>query len=133
MLGLMQDWPLLVHKVLDHAATYAGDKEIVTRGIEGPMRRTNWRAVHERSRRLAKALARRGIKSGDRLATLRFALRAFSRLCPINGACVCAFRPSKADPTNASRGAGRDPPTNPNTPHRRFGDSQWGGPAVGFF
>ncbi len=70
MLGLMQDWPLLVHKVLDHAATYAGDKEIVTRGIEGPIRRTNWQAVHERSRRLAKALARRGIKSGDRLATL---------------------------------------------------------------
>ena len=70
MLGLMQDWPLLVHKVLDHAAIYAGDKEIVSRGVEGPMRRTNWRTIHERSRRLAKALTRRGVKTGDRLATL---------------------------------------------------------------
>src|SRR5580693_8117543 len=27
MLGLMQDWPLLVHKIIDHAALYHGDRE----------------------------------------------------------------------------------------------------------
>ena len=70
MLGLMQDWPLLVHRVLDHAATYAGDKEIVTRSIEGPVRRTTWGGIHNRSLRLAKALTKRGAKPGDRLATL---------------------------------------------------------------
>ena len=70
MLGLMQDWPLLVHRVLDHAATYAGDKEIVTRSIEGPVRRTTWGGIHNRSLRLAKALTKRGVKPGDRLATL---------------------------------------------------------------
>ncbi len=70
MLGLMQDWPLLVHKVLDHAATYAADKEIVTRGVEGPIRRSTWLRTHERALRLAKALVARGMKSGDRIATL---------------------------------------------------------------
>lgn len=70
MLGLMQDWPLLVHKVLDHAATYAATREIVTRGIEGPIRRTNWATIHQRSKTLAKVLAKRGIKPADRVATL---------------------------------------------------------------
>jgi len=70
MLGLMQDWPLLVHRVLDHAATYAANREIVTRAVEGPIRRTTWAQVHTRSLQLAKALSRRGIKPGDRLATL---------------------------------------------------------------
>ena len=70
MLGLMQDWPLLVHKVLDHAAIYAADREIVTRSVEGPIRRTTWSKVHERSRKLAKALTKRGVKAGDRIATL---------------------------------------------------------------
>jgi fatty-acyl-CoA synthase len=70
MLGLMQDWPLLVHKVLDHAATYFGDKEIVTRGVEGPIRRTTYGAIHGRAKALAKALVSRGIQPGDRVATL---------------------------------------------------------------
>ena len=33
MLGLMQDWPLLVHKIIDHAALYHGDREVVTRSV----------------------------------------------------------------------------------------------------
>ena len=31
MKGLMQDWPLLVHRVLDHAARWHGEREIVSR------------------------------------------------------------------------------------------------------
>jgi fatty-acyl-CoA synthase len=70
MLGLMQDWPLLVHKILDHAALYHGDREIVTRSVEGPIRRSNYRTVHGRARRVAKALDKAGVKFGDRVATL---------------------------------------------------------------
>ena len=29
MLGQMQDWPLLVHKIIDHAAQQFGDREVV--------------------------------------------------------------------------------------------------------
>ena len=70
MLGLMQDWPLLVHKIIDHAATYHGDREIVTRTVEGPIHRTDYRTIRERALKLAKALDKKGIKLGDRVATL---------------------------------------------------------------
>jgi fatty-acyl-CoA synthase len=70
MLGLMQDWPLLVHKIIDHAALYHGDREVVSRSVEGPIHRTNYREIAARARRVAKALDRAGIKLGDRVGTL---------------------------------------------------------------
>ncbi len=70
MLGLMQDWPLLQHKVIDHAASQFGNVEIVTRSIEGPIHRTTYRQARDRALRVAQALARDGIKLGDRVATL---------------------------------------------------------------
>jgi fatty-acyl-CoA synthase len=70
MLGLMQDWPLTVDRILDHAKTWHGDTEIVSRSIEGPIVRTTYAAVHERAKRLSNALAKLGIKPGDRVATL---------------------------------------------------------------
>ncbi|HEX2590693.1 MAG TPA: 3-(methylthio)propionyl-CoA ligase, partial [Rhizomicrobium sp.] len=70
MLGLMQDWPLLAHKIIDHAALYHGDREIVSRSVEGPIHRTNYAEIAVRSRRVAEALDRHGIKLGDRVATL---------------------------------------------------------------
>src|SRR5271154_5006008 len=70
MLGLMQDWPLLVHKIIDHAAQYHGDREVVSRSVEGPIVRTNYAQIASRARRVAKALDARGFKLGDRIATL---------------------------------------------------------------
>src|SRR5688572_19817962 len=42
MKGLMQDWPLLVHRVLDHAARWHGEREIVSRSVEGPIHRCTY-------------------------------------------------------------------------------------------
>ena len=70
MLGLMQDWPLLVHRILDHAATHHGEREMVTRSLEGPIRRSTYSELHSRSRRVAKGLTSMGVKLGDRIATL---------------------------------------------------------------
>ena len=70
MLGLMQDWPLLVHKIIDHAALYHGDREVVTRSVEGPIERTNYRSIALRARKLSEALEAHGIGLGDRVATL---------------------------------------------------------------
>ncbi len=70
MLGLMQEWPLLCHKILDHAARQHGGREIVSRSIEGPIVRTTWAQVHARSLRVAQQLERDGYRLGDRIATL---------------------------------------------------------------
>jgi fatty-acyl-CoA synthase len=70
MFGLMQDWPLLVHKIIDHAALYHGGREVVTRSVEGPIHRTNYREIRARARRVASALERLGLRPGDRVATL---------------------------------------------------------------
>jgi fatty-acyl-CoA synthase len=70
MLGLMQDWPLLVHKIIDHAATYHGTREVVTRTVEGPVVRSDYAQVARRSHKVASALDRLGIRLGDRVATM---------------------------------------------------------------
>jgi len=70
MLGLMQDYPLLVHTILDHAALNHGEREMVTRSVEGPIRRTTLAAIRSRALRVAKALDREGVKPGQRIATM---------------------------------------------------------------
>ncbi len=70
MLGMMQDWPLTVDKILDHAKNWHGEREVVSRSVEGPIVRTNYAAIHERARRVSNALLAWGIKPGDRVATL---------------------------------------------------------------
>jgi fatty-acyl-CoA synthase len=70
MLGLMQDWPLTVDRILDHAAVWHGGREVVTRSVEGPIVRSTYGQIHARARRLSNALLDLGVKPGDRVATL---------------------------------------------------------------
>jgi acyl-CoA synthetase (AMP-forming)/AMP-acid ligase II len=70
MLGLMQDWPLLLHKVIDFAAIQHGGREVASRTIEGPMHRTNYRDIRDRALKVAQSLQRDGVGLGDRVATL---------------------------------------------------------------
>jgi fatty-acyl-CoA synthase len=70
MRGLMQDWPLLCHRLIDHAALQHGGREIVSRSAEGPIVRTTYGELRERAKRVAKALTRDGLKRGERAATL---------------------------------------------------------------
>ncbi|WP_411818628.1 long-chain-fatty-acid--CoA ligase [Hyphococcus sp. DH-69] len=66
----MQSWGLTVDKFLDHAKKWHGQREIVTRSIEGPITRTNYFNVHERAKKLSSGLIDMGIKPGDRVGTL---------------------------------------------------------------
>src|SRR5436305_1622824 len=70
MLGLMQDWPLLCHRIMEHAARIHGSQEIVTRSVEGPIHRTNYAEIHKRALKISQRLDRDGIKLGDRVATI---------------------------------------------------------------
>ncbi len=70
MQGLMQDWPMRVHRLIDHAALYHQGAQIVSHGADGDVHRTGYADIRARARNLARALTRRGIKPGDRIATL---------------------------------------------------------------
>jgi fatty-acyl-CoA synthase len=70
MLGQMMDIPLLISSLIMHADRHHGDTEIVTRTVEGPIHRYTYRDAHLRSRQLAGALEKLGVKHGDRIGTL---------------------------------------------------------------
>jgi acyl-CoA synthetase (AMP-forming)/AMP-acid ligase II len=70
MLGLTQDRPLLISSLIEFAALYHGRTEIVTRSVEGPIHRYTYRDLRDRSKQLANALTRLGVKLGDRIGTL---------------------------------------------------------------
>lgn len=70
MLGRIMDRPLMISSLLQHADTTSGDREIVTRTVEGPIHRYTYRDAHRRARQLANALHALDVKLGDRIATM---------------------------------------------------------------
>jgi fatty-acyl-CoA synthase len=70
MRGLMMDRPLLIQSLIQYASEYHGDTEVVSRTVEGPIHRYTYTDVERRSRQLAKALRRLGVKLGDRVGTI---------------------------------------------------------------
>lgn len=70
MKGLMQDWPLLIHTILDHARIHHGNTEIVSRSVEGPIVRHTYTDLDRGARRLASALTKKGFKHGDIIGTM---------------------------------------------------------------
>jgi fatty-acyl-CoA synthase len=69
-LGAMQDWPLRVTRLVDHAEREHGGREVVSAWADGSITRTDWRGVAAQARRMARALEKLGIRPGDRVATM---------------------------------------------------------------
>ncbi|MBJ6111462.1 long-chain-fatty-acid--CoA ligase [Hymenobacter sp. BT523] len=70
MLGLMMAEPLRVATIIEHAAKWHADTEIVSRRPEGGIHRYTYAAANARSKQLANALLKLGIENGDRVGTL---------------------------------------------------------------
>lgn len=70
MRGLMMDAPLLISSLIEHAARVHGGTEIVARTAEGGLHRTTWGETRRRAKRLSAALARLGVRSGERVGSL---------------------------------------------------------------
>jgi fatty-acyl-CoA synthase len=66
----MQDWPLRIMRILDHAAREHGGRELVSLYADRTTIRTDWAGIARDARRLAQALERLGLKPGDRIGTL---------------------------------------------------------------
>ena len=70
MLGLMSDFPLLLHRIIDYAAKFHGERKVISRSVEGPIVETNYAEIRARSLKVAQRLEKDGFKLGDRIATL---------------------------------------------------------------
>ncbi len=66
----MMNMPLIVSSILRHAETVYANNEIVSRLPEGGIWRYTYAAAASRTRRLANALIRLGVRHQDRVATL---------------------------------------------------------------
>ena len=70
IIGKMQDWPLTVNKVIEHAKINYPRQRVVTRTVEGPIVETNYSEIHDRAKQVSNALKADGIQLEDRVATL---------------------------------------------------------------
>jgi len=70
LLGKMMHQPLTVGSLIDHAAHYHAETEIVSALTEGGFERSTWARVGENARRIGSALQGRGMEPGDRIGTL---------------------------------------------------------------
>ncbi len=70
MLARMQERPLLISSLIEHASAFHGASEIVSRTVEGPLHRCTYADIHRRAKQVANALAALGVAPGDRIGTL---------------------------------------------------------------
>ena len=70
MRALMQDWSLTLDKIFDKAARWHGDREVITRSVEGPIVRSTYAEVYARAKQVSHGLREQRIGPGDRVATM---------------------------------------------------------------
>lgn len=56
MKGTMMERPMLIYQILEYAALYYPDQEIVSRSLEGPIHRYTYKDALIRTKKLAEAL-----------------------------------------------------------------------------
>jgi acyl-CoA synthetase (AMP-forming)/AMP-acid ligase II len=70
MIGDMQNWTPNVAGIIEHAKAMHPKTEVISRLVSGEIHRSNYEEVCIRSRKLASALEKDGVKEGDVIATL---------------------------------------------------------------
>ncbi len=68
MLGNMMDRQLTIDMILERGGQYFSNKEIVTRTLSG-IHRYTYGDMYDRTKKLANALKKLGVKDGERVAT----------------------------------------------------------------
>ncbi len=66
----MQDKPLLISSLLEHAERYSAGVEVVSRRVEGDIHRYTWADVAQRSRQVAMVLDDWDLPAGSRVASI---------------------------------------------------------------
>ena len=95
MRGLMSERPLLIATLIEHAARYHGDIEIVSHLVDRSIHRYTYAEAERRSRRLARGLLRLGIAPGQKIRVVTNG--AIISLAPVsfeNGELTSIARPA---------------------------------------
>jgi len=91
MLGQMMKLPLTIPSLLEFAARFHGNGEIVSKTVEGPIHRYNFAALARRAKQLANALRSLGIGDGDIVGTLAWNgyrhLELYYGVCGVGAVC----------------------------------------------
>ena len=66
----MQDFPLRVSQIIDHAALYHPERKIISRSVEGPITETTWKHIHKQAKKLSQALISLDVKKGDTIGVM---------------------------------------------------------------
>ncbi len=64
--NLMQDFPLRVTSIIDHAAKYHPERKIISKDTKGSITDTNYRNINRNSKKVADALQKLGVKKRRR-------------------------------------------------------------------
>ena len=70
MHGLMMERALTINSLIEHAAKFHTNTEIVSRTVEGPIHRYTYSEAYRRVHQLANVLTNLGVGEGDRVGTL---------------------------------------------------------------
>ena len=70
MYGLMSERPLLISSLLEHAARYHGNTEIISSDSDSNITRSNYKKVNTRAKKIAQALLKLGAQKSDTIATM---------------------------------------------------------------
>ena len=65
MKGLMQDYPLVVTSILDYAARYHAEQEVISRTVEGGTHRYTYADMHKRAQLCSLAFHKLGVRQVD--------------------------------------------------------------------
>lgn len=75
MHNLMQDWPLTVGRIIDHAARYHPKRQVISRDVEGPISTSTWADVHHGAKRVTQAVRSLGLGPGDVIGVMAWNTR----------------------------------------------------------
>jgi 3-(methylthio)propionyl---CoA ligase len=70
MLGLMQDHPLLISNIFEHAINSYSDQLIISNTVEGGIHKYSYKDWGHRTKKLANAFKSFGLSKGDKVGTL---------------------------------------------------------------
>ena len=112
MRGLMSERPLLISTLIQHAARYHGDVEIVSHLVDRSIHRYTYAEAERRSRRLARALLRLGIGPATGSAPWPGTASGISSCITASpGSARCATRSTRACSTSRSSTSSTTPRT----------------------